>query len=533
MYQAAALAEGALLYRDVLCPYGPVGPYALAGAFRVFGIHLGVAYALGLVLLAVQSSLLWFVGRRFLSAGESLLALVAFWVLLALQPEIFNWVLPNVLASPFGALFATATLACAVADGERPRAGLLAAAGLCAALAGLSKVEHGMAAALTLFLHVLVLRPRVAPEAGRGRDLVVALLPAALLVVSVTALFVRLVPWETLLFDNLYRRRSFGPATHRLHQLMFPPGARRLAPAAFHYLLELPARVAAVEWARRGLLAAAGWRRPAGLLVAAAAIALPFVPGYPLNLDLVRNGREQYQFGWTPLAWTALALWRLATVRERFDPLALVATFGAAESLRWGLRMAWPPFYGVFAPHLAILVVREVARRAVAPSSPWPLTLVMGTWVATSAWIHAGDYAQKSEWLRYPRGAIASYPGDGAAMRSVVDFLRRQTRPGEYVAVLPEEQFINFFAETRQPTRDIGIGPEWLATAADVERFLAELEAAAPRYVVVSARRYAEFQAGDVAENYPRIAAYLDAHYRPFARHGMFRILQRKPPPAR
>jgi len=530
VYQAAALAEGALLYRDLSCPYGPVGPYALAAAFRLFGIHLAVAYTTGLGLLVAESCLVWWVGRRFLSQAESLVALLGFWVLLALQPEIFNWALPNVFASPVGTFFATATLACLLADGERPRRGLLVLASLSVALATLSKIEHGVAAGMTVLCHVLVLRPRLATHAARLRNLVLALLPGGLLVAGVAALFLSVVPWDVLVFDNLYRQRSFGPATHKLQELMFPSLVAIYVPPLFHYLLELPARVAILEWLRRRLPAWRTWGRVAGGLGALLVLLAPLAPGYPLNLDLVRNGREQYQFAWTPMVWAALGLWRLSAVRQGYDPLALVATFSVAECLRWGLRAAWPPFYAVFAPHLAILIVREVSRRLVAPASPWPLLLVMGAWVASSGAIHAREYARKTVWLDYPRGSIASYPRDATAMRTVIDFLRRQTRPGEYVAVLPEEQFINFFAETRQPTRDLGIGPYWLATEDDVTRFLDELEAKSPRYVVVSDRRYEEFQAGTVQENYPRIAAYLAERYRPFFRADMFHVLQRAKP---
>jgi len=314
VYQAAALAEGALLYRDVLCPYGPVGPYALAAAFRLFGIHLTVAYLSGLVLLLGESALLWWIGRRLLSEAESVVALVGFWVLLALQPEIFNWALPNVFASPCAVFFATATCACLVADGEHPRDRSLVLASGCMALAALSKVEHGLAAAAAVLVHVLVLRPREAARPARLRSLVLALLPGGLLVAGVLGAFLGVVPWDVLVFDNLYRQRSIAPATRRLQALMFPSLVAIYAPPLFHYLLELPVRVAALEWLRRRLPAWQTWQRAAGGLGALLVLLAPFAPGYPLNLDLVRNGREQYQFAWTPAVWAALKVATSASV---------------------------------------------------------------------------------------------------------------------------------------------------------------------------------------------------------------------------
>src|SRR5437867_4513160 len=100
--RAARIAEGALLYRDVLDPYGPVGSYAIGGLFRLFSIHLEVAYAAGLVLLLIESALLWYVCRPFLSALECALGLVGFWVLFGFQPGILDWVVPSTFAGTFG-----------------------------------------------------------------------------------------------------------------------------------------------------------------------------------------------------------------------------------------------------------------------------------------------------------------------------------------------------------------------------------------------------------------------------------------------
>jgi hypothetical protein len=44
IYVAAALAQGKMLYRDVWYPYGPGAPCLNALLFRIFGIHITLAY---------------------------------------------------------------------------------------------------------------------------------------------------------------------------------------------------------------------------------------------------------------------------------------------------------------------------------------------------------------------------------------------------------------------------------------------------------------------------------------------------------
>ena len=111
-------------------------------------------------------------------------------------------------------------------------------------------------------------------------------------------------------------------------------------------------------------------------------------------------------------------------------------------------------------------------------------------------------------------------------MKAVIDYLRQETDPGDYVAVLPEEQMINFLAETKHPTRDTGIGPGWLANRADVERFLAELGSDRTRFVVTSGRRYAEFGATKGALEGPRIAGFLESNYGTVFSAGRYRVLR-------
>src|ERR1041385_5464172 len=66
MYVPWQIAEGKMLYRDLFFMYGPFVPYWHALLLKIFGVHLNVFYAVGLVLTAVQAALDFTIARRIL-----------------------------------------------------------------------------------------------------------------------------------------------------------------------------------------------------------------------------------------------------------------------------------------------------------------------------------------------------------------------------------------------------------------------------------------------------------------------------------
>lgn len=515
--RASRIADGAILYKDVLAPYPPLGPYAVGGLFAVAGTSLNTVYALGLAILLTESFLLWTIARRFLALPEAAAGLAGFWGLLAFQPFLFNWIVPNVFAATFGVLFATATLALLAQDMTKPRRLHVAIASVSAALAGLSKIEHGLAAVATLTTYSLLLQAGNQPWPKR---LAWAWIPGLAVTALTILLVAATVPLETALFDNLYRERSFTNNLDIYRAKLLPPFTSVLKAAVATYF-GLAARTIAAG-AGLALIGTGRLRTAAGLALAAAAVALPWAYPVPLSKDQLVNIDLQYQFAWTPLAWLLVVGWSIRSLGRQGDSrqrmIFLVGLFSLVSSLRWEFHVVWPAYYAVFAPFLAVLIVTTLVRPFAGQRRPWAVGLVM------SAFVLQGTYAQYMTWgsfgyrtsnfvLEYPRGSIKTIRKEGKPMRQVIDYLREHTSPGDPVAVLPEEQLINFLAETRHPTRDIGVGPNWLATTADEDRFIEELEAAGTRFVVLSGRRYKEFGAGGIADYNPRIVDHIHRRY--------------------
>jgi hypothetical protein len=540
--RAAQIAQGAVLYRDIEVHYPPLAPNVVGALFATFGIHLNTVYGLGLLMTALEALLLWSVARRVLSLWESTAGLIGFLGLLAFQPFLFNWVVPNVFASTFGTLFATATVAVLAADAERPRRWKIPLASILAALAGLGKLEHGLAAVCALSTYAIFLdRSGVRLWRRLGR----AWGPGALTALLAAAVQARFVPLEHVLLENLFRQRSLGTALASYTQNILPSRQTVLHGAALDYLL-LVARVifAAAGFAllaHRPTKGIAGFSQGAsraaplvcGLALLGFSLAYPWlpVPKPALSRDLMINSFKQFQFAWTPVAWLVAlgwSAWKLPRDRSHVPVVvALVAVYSLASTARWSLHVCWPAYYAVFAPFLAVAMVSTLARplagRWTAPATAAVMTLwaVQGTWN-----MHTLHYRAMNAALDYPRGQIYGRASSIEQMGRVVDYLRANTDPGDPVAVLPEEQLINFLAETRHPTRDTGVGPGRLATPADERRFFRELEEAETKFIVVSKRRYREFNAGGLAGYNPRVMSYVRFNYELVLDTGFYRIFR-------
>jgi hypothetical protein len=510
--RAARIAAGAVLYRDIQSVYGPVGAYAMGALFRILGIHLNVAYGAGIVLLLAESCLLWFICRRLLTEAECAVGLVAFWML-ALQPGVFNWILPNTFAATFGAFFSTAALALVIADLDRPGTVKLVGASLCTAAAGLSKVEFGAAAFGTAMAAVLLFSHH-----GRGRMRATAtlILPGLLLSVAVVSILAWLVPWRELLLDNLYRIRMFKFAQPAYIRHLFPPLGPVVMDAVLRYGVEFTGRAALVA-AGLHLAAAAGSRRPLGALLAGAGLLVPLLPGYSPPLDFLPSFRAS-PFMWAPVGWLVVAA--VALVRGRRTSaaegpaLVVVAAFNVLLTLRWGLRVAWPSYYGFFAPFLVLLVVRSLLAVVAPRRAALAATLVVATAVLSGTLLTVRVYRSHSYVLEYPRGRIRMVPSMGKPLRETIDYVRANTAPDDLVAVLPEERIINLLAERKHPGRAPALWPGWLATPEDQLGFVQELEQQGTKTVVVSDRRYYGSGLGRLATYNRRVMQYVIRRYR-------------------
>jgi hypothetical protein len=128
------LAAGERLWKDVGYYYGPLAPYAVAGAFRVFGSSVATYVGFGILAAAGTLTALLLAGRRFLTPLASAGAAAVAVGVLAFAPENGAFVAPYAMAALLSIWLAWGAFLLAASG----RVGL---AGVAGALALLAKPE--------------------------------------------------------------------------------------------------------------------------------------------------------------------------------------------------------------------------------------------------------------------------------------------------------------------------------------------------------------------------------------------------------
>ncbi len=146
---ALRLSRGEVLYRDVAWAYGPLSAQALAALFRGFGADAALASAVNASLLLLAIPLTYTAVRSLVSSWAALL-LTAYAALVGayVGGDLIRWHLHiYTQASVWGFGASLIALVAALRWASTRRNVWLAAAGLAAAAAVLSKPEYGLAVA--------------------------------------------------------------------------------------------------------------------------------------------------------------------------------------------------------------------------------------------------------------------------------------------------------------------------------------------------------------------------------------------------
>ena len=109
-YLAMRLADGDVLYRDVTSQYPPLAPYLNALLFRLFGTHLDVLYASGMVSAALVTGLCYRLGRRVVPPGEAAAIAGLLMLTCGFGPFLYNYILPATYSGLYGIILGLLTL---------------------------------------------------------------------------------------------------------------------------------------------------------------------------------------------------------------------------------------------------------------------------------------------------------------------------------------------------------------------------------------------------------------------------------------
>jgi len=482
LWVPSQLLDGRVLYRDVLYNYGPVVPYLLAAVVALFGNALRVFAAFGAMVGLATLAASWAIGRRIAGLAGAFAAALLFLVLCFFANSTWgcNFVLPYAFAATAGTAFSLGSFLFLLRHLERRDRASLAwsVALLVAAVFSKQEVGLGIAAvhAVAWWSHRL------------GRRAIVTTLVAGVLAGGLfVAVFAARAPGEHALFaENLLKFAAEPDPFFAVVAGFVRPGEQLVRVATATGKLALIVLLGGFGGLAPGL-----WKRPETVKALLAVLALAACAAAIWAWADVRLMQA------TPLL--ALAAIATALIRDREDPLLLLAVYALVSGLRvllefhplwYGFYLAVPAF-----PFLVLLASRVAARlpaRRTAAATLAGLALVI-CWRFEAGVRRA--YAAKTDVLATSKGALRDLPTGRA--EAIGQFLAwAASRPGAprpSMVVLPEGVSLNVFTGFPNPTAYYLFTPPEIPTPEVERRMIRELDATKPDFLVITSRDLAEF----------------------------------------
>ncbi|MBI4515734.1 MAG: glycosyltransferase family 39 protein [Deltaproteobacteria bacterium] len=524
-YLALRLADGDVLYREVTSQYPPLAPYLNALLLRAFGVHLNVFYGSGMVSTVVITLLCYRLCRRALAVPAAAASAGLLLFSCGFGPFLYNYILPASYSGLYGLVSGLLTLLCLLRAWEQRGPRPLLLAGTFAGLAWLCKLESGLAATAACAAFC-VARHGVRRAAWRelGAEVLRVVGPTAV-VIAACALWlasdgVLAAAW----FDNIFPVARMQYWNERFFHTRAPTGsvlATVFLEGAWSF-----ATVSAALAVLGGLLLLARRRAARVLLVLALGLALRWEP---LRQALAATGVTGLH--WGPLLALGSVAWGLLQVRrpQAAPGVLLVLLLGAFTlglSARWGflvheysreystptlILLSGIAIAGIAARLLPALALR-LRRSAGAGVAAWTAAVFITLYgLAIRAQV-LNLYALRTYPVRTARGEIYTQPRLGRVFSASLGRLQQLPDEAE-LFVIPEEGFLNFLSGRRSRVRYSTLIPGMLLGVAEEERFIAELAADGPEYLILSERRYTEFGVHGFATYNPVVARWLTRNY--------------------
>jgi hypothetical protein len=511
----ARVASGELPYGDFAYFYGPVAPLLLGGIYFMTGAAVWPAVALGFVLSVLAVALTYRLARLFVAPLPSGLA-AAIVAPATLSSANNSYVLPHTFSAPLAivlALGALILLARATLEGGG-RGRLLGGGALIGAVAiTRPEIAFSLYAGVALWLGVLLWRER---RAAVGTAIAI-LAPAVAIPLVVYGAMLTVVPLGELLWDNLYPRDyldAAGSVVLKLHAPLTAASFAKLAARALAYAAGIAALLAA------GAALRAGGRARTLALIAVGGAAFVFLAVLAAKPDTVRF-YLQWAWAWVPAgAWLAAGalVWRGrdASARAVLLPvlvLAVVATTVYADfvptpnALHPNTIAYVLPLAAVFVAWLhGGLLVSD--RGAAAIGAGWLAALAIAAGVLV---VH--DARAETETVHGVHGSLTARPAEAAALQQAVDFIQRQTRPGDPVLLAPQLTALYVIADRSDPLPQLSLLPGSLATPADERAAIARMRDV--RVVVTDRTPLASYGHGAFGTTFDReLAAWVRKDFR-------------------
>ncbi len=544
MQQPLRLSHGEMLYAEVRHIYGPLSPYLNSLLYRIFGESLNTLYISGMVTAILIILLSYWLARQLMNRLAALASALAVLWLCAFK-QAGNYILPYSYCALHGCALGLLTLALLVKatashnqqsehqeNDERKDAisslspkqlqpYYLVAAGIFAALTLLAKTEIGIAAlAAGIMAAILTAFPNWRTA---FYSMLFFLIPAFAVAGGVYLMILNIVGWQVfseesfLLFQNVppellyFNKRMSGLDRPSQSIIAIVGSLVRLA------LVALSIGIVSLILARRRNTGTAPTRiavPDAGhISVAQLWLILALAIGSTLILSFA--GIMQWDNG--PYLAMPILLIGLLVIGLR-DFLLQINNNGRSNRATLVLLI-----FGVYALASLIRVVLRVRSGGAYSSYLLPASVILFTFILAyllprfirddrarrfarniaigliladavlTSFLLAYRYRTKNIYpIVSERGVMIAVPDLGKSFDEAIAFIRQETTPNDYVAVMPEGTSINFFAERRNPLREEITTPGFLDAKGE-QRAIERLQQTNTKLILIANRATSEF----------------------------------------
>jgi hypothetical protein len=508
LYNAWQLSEGAVLYRDISCLYGPLSQYFNAGIFRIFGSGLIVLAIANLAIFAAISISLYILFRRSWGVLAAWLSTLIFISVFGFSQFVdagnYNYAAPYAHETTHGVLICLLLCFALLGWVEKPTPARSFFSGLLLGGTIVLKPEFIFAAGVMTCLTALALwKSRGLPEVRLlSCWAIAALLPAALF----TFYFTRFMPWTRAVSASSQAwlnvlNKSFNSSPLTIRLLGFDQPRSRFFDETVAILLAfavISALAVAVVIAERKL--------PRWLLLSGGAILTSVFAWLGCCvIEWIEIGR--CLFGLTLIYFlVSIASFLCRPKPEHTAPAfrirvsrVLIAGLGVTLMARMFLN---PRIYhyGYYQAAVAAMLVPAVM---IGELPAWFGARSRARWVAAVGTLvivlpGIGNLAKRSEnalqlktfAIAHGRDRFYSFPAPmdpiGEIVDAVTDVLREKGQ-GETLTVLPEGESINYFARLRNPVPHACFYKGAMETQTEAE-LVTDLQKQAPYWVVIISR---------------------------------------------
>jgi hypothetical protein len=524
LYVPTEILRGKLIYRDFFYSYGPLAPYLCALLIAIFGPHLVVLYLFGITIAIGCAIMLYELGAMLEGRAAGLTAALAL-LFVGVAPNSSNYILPYSYAATIGLLLSLICVWFTLRHIFDQNGYDLLKAGFAASMAILCKPELGVTCYLILAF-VMVMEAIQRRSIRALLDGVVAFAPGVMLWVAIYGWFFWTLTPSYMLDANWIGMPGTPGQPNAAH--LYRLTGQRFIPREM-LALTIGGAASLLVW----FLLAKARQGPRNVILAIAAmIAVTSQFGPPSLMMVMLTAILVFPLGtfFIGCAFTGYAIYKLyQTGGRQYLSEAAFGIFALLIAVRV-LASVVPYGYSVYCATTLFLVFVIVLSRCIKAATPALsvdrqrrlVNYLLAAEVLLLALLCIPPTTERSARLETSWGEIYLTPTDASAARQMIDFISEQKRNGRKVAVLPEAPMLYALTGTEAPNRWYTLLPGYFSPSGE-DAYIADLNRAAPDYILLTARNSIEYGASYFGIDYDqKIYHWIESNYRIAGKFGRF-----------